>query len=170
MKIVTVVALAMVVLGSRTAFANSDGKIPLSVPLVVVRVILPSVQRNPIAFESSGPVAGTASGLSDFLMDVVNGVTYHPDFGAFSDYVDTSISFDSRNILGSLGAPWQLIGLGIESHFSSSFTVRAAMKENLYSIGGGVQIKGFEINCTFHTLGFAEHATSGLSLDGVFRW
>jgi hypothetical protein len=44
------------------------------------------------------------------------------------------------------------------------------MKENLYSIGGGVRIKGFEIDCTFHTLGFAEHAISGLSLDGVFRW
>jgi hypothetical protein len=170
MKIVTVVALAMVVLVSRTAFADSDGKIPLSTSLVVVRVILPSVQRNPMTFAAPGPAIAAPDGLITFLMDIASGVTYHPDFGAFSDYVDTSISFDSRNILGSLGSPWQLIGLGVESHFSSSFTVRAAMKENLYSIGGGVRIKGFEINCTFHTLGFAEHAISGLSLDGVFRW
>ena len=170
MKIVTVVALAMVVLGSRTPFVNSDGKIPLPSPLVVVRVILPSVQRNPMTFAAQGPAAGPASDVSSFLMDIASGVTYHPNFGAFSDYVDTSISVDSSNILGSLGSPWQLIGLGVESHFSSSFTVRAAMKENLYSIGGGVRIKGFEINCTFHTLGFAEHAISGLSLDGVFRW
>jgi hypothetical protein len=44
------------------------------------------------------------------------------------------------------------------------------MKENLYSIGAGVRIKGLEMSCTFHSLGFAEHAVSGLSLEGAIRW
>jgi hypothetical protein len=90
MKIVTVVALAMVVLVSRTAFANSDGKIPLSTSLVVVRVILPSVQRNPMTFAAPGPAIAAPDGLITFLMDIASGVTYHPDFGAFSDYVHSA--------------------------------------------------------------------------------
>jgi hypothetical protein len=169
MKIVMVMAVVMVFLGSRTAFANSEGKVPLSSPLVVLRVIIPSVQRNPMLAALS-PATGTTNSPNSFFMDIVNGVPYHPDFGAFNNYIDTSISFASRNALSSLGSPWELIGLGVESHFSPSFTIRAAVKQNLYSIGGGVRIKGFEINCMFHTLGFAEHAVSGLSLDGVLRW
>jgi hypothetical protein len=163
-----VLALAVVLLGPE--IARSDGKIPLPLPRAVVQVIVTAVQRNMETLALPGRAADTRSGLGAFLADIVHGVAYHPDLGAFNHYVDTSICLDGGMIMSAFGSPWGLVDLRAVSQLSKNFAVRAEMKENLYSIGAGLRIGGLEIRCTYHSVGLAAHAVSGLSLDGVIRW
>jgi hypothetical protein len=137
--------------------------------------VLEAALGSSLQFPSSGTLVTDDSYV--IPMDIGMGVSFHPDFGTFNNYVDPSISFDMRNIVGGLAGTvsmWTLLHLGIEARFLSFFTLRTGINQGYLTFGGGVKFLVFDLNFALFSRELGMHIgdkpLSGMSVDMSVRW
>jgi hypothetical protein len=110
-------------------------------------------------------------------MDVSAGIAYHPDLGAWKNFIDPTIHVDIQDIVGAafFEKPiWDYLHAGAVVKFLSVFTVRAGLDQGYITLGGGIRLFFLDVNFAFFTRELGEHVldrpSSGVSLDAAIRF
>lgn len=136
-----------------------------------------STLQSSLASQAAFPSSGSSvSDTYTIPMNVAAGISFHPDFGSFTNIVDPSISIDMEYIVQTLTGEqsvWTALHAGAELRLLSLFSVRAGLNQGYVTAGGGVRLWIMDLDFAVFTRELGAHvgdkSSSGLTLDLSFN-
>ena len=116
--------------------------------------------QGALAAEGRLPVGSAVSDSYVIPMDISAGLSFHPDLGSFTWWVDPSIRLDIRDIGGLVDGSaifWSLLHIGAEVRFLNLIALRGGLCQGYLTAGIGVRMAFLDLSIAIFTRELGAH-------------